>query len=186
MKPLTQRERRVLALGILVAAVAMVWLFVLYPLIGGFLDRASERRELTAAYVRNERLVTSLPALRAMADAQRKSASRFFVGAPSEALAAEALKERIQRVAADEGVSLKAIVDLQPDAPPGTIKLRADMTLTLTQLYETLRRLETEDAYVVIDYISINADRAAAEGRLAPIDVRVEFSTDWRPVRGQP
>ena len=74
---------------------------------------------------------------------------------------------------------------MQADAPQGAIKVRADLTLTLTQLYETIQRLQNEDAYVVIDYISINADRSGATRKLAPIDVRLELETAWRPVRGR-
>jgi general secretion pathway protein M len=184
MKPLTARERRIAAVGLLVLAVALVWLLLIGPLAGGFLDRAAERRDLRAAYQTNARLVAALPAARAAAEAQAKSAPRFAVPAVSETLAIEAVKERLLRVAADEGVAVKAMDDLQAEAAPGEIKMRVDLTLTLNQLIETLRRLENEDAYVVVDYIAVSADRSLAAGRLEPIDVRLELSTAWRPIRG--
>ncbi len=186
MRPLSPRERRLLALGLTVLAIGLVWLAIVGPLVGGFFDRAAERRDLRAAYLRNERLSASLPALRASAEAQRGNAPRFAVAAPSEALASEALKERLQHLSTDEGFTVASIDDLQADAPAGSIKLRANLTLTLTQLCETIRRLESEDAYVVVDYLSISADRSLAAGRLAPMDVRLELSTDWRPTRARP
>lgn len=184
MRELSPRERRLVALGLLVLAVALVWLVIIGPLVGGFFDRAAEKKRLAETYQVNARLISSLPALRATAAAQRGGGARFAIAAPSETLAAEALKQRLQHIAADQGYKVAAVEDLQADAPAGTVKLRADVTLNLTQLYETIRRLETEDAYVVIDYLSVTADRSLALGRLAPLDVRVELTADWRAVRG--
>jgi hypothetical protein len=164
----------------LVLAVGLLWLVVIGPLVGGAFKRAAERRDLRAAYQTNQRLIASAPALRASLEIQRKNATRFAVTAPSEALAVEALKERLQRLSSAEGFTVTSIEDLQPDAPVGGIKLRADLTLTLTQLVETLRRLESEDAYVVVEYLSISADRSLVTNRLAPIDARLELSAAWR------
>ena len=186
MRPLTARERRLLALGLLVLAIGLVWLVVIGPFVGGFVDRAHERRELWATHQRNDRLIGSLPALRTLAEAQRRLAPRFEMAAPSEAAASEAFKDRLRRVATDEGFVVRGIEDLPTDLPPEVVKVRADFTLTLTQLHETLRRLQSEDAYVVVDYISVSADRSLAAGRLAPLDVRLELSTAWRPTRGRP
>ncbi len=186
MKPLTPRERRLVALGLLVLAIGVVWLVLIGPLAGGFLDRAQERRDLQAAYQRNQRLISSLPALRAAAEAQRRNAPRFALSAPSQALAAEALKERLQRLATEGGFAITGVEDLQAEAPAGAVKLRADLTLTLSQLYETIKRLQSEDAYVVVDYFAVTADRSLAAGRLAPLDVRLELSAAWRPVKGRP
>jgi hypothetical protein len=183
MRELSPRERRLVALGLLALALGVTWLAIIGPLVVGFLDRAAEKRRLVETFQVDARLIASLPALRATAEAQRAGGARFAIAAPSETLAAEALKQRLQHIAADQGYTVAALEDLQADAPAGAVKLRADMTLSLTQLYETIRRLETEDAHVVIDYLSVNADRSIAAGRLAPIDVRVELSTDWRPVR---
>lgn len=186
MRPLTARERRLVALGLLVLAIGLFWLAVIGPLVGGFFDRAQERRDLWTAQRRNERLIGSMPALRAAAEAQAKLASRFAVSAPSEAAASEAFKDRLRRLATDEGFTVKAIEDLPADGPPGAVKVRADLTLTLNQLYETVRRLQSEDAYVVVDYLSVTADRSLAAGRLAPLDVRLELDSAWRPTRGRP
>jgi general secretion pathway protein M len=185
VRPLTARERRLLALGLLVLAIGLAWLVVIGPIVGGFVDRAQQRRELWAAHQRNDRLIGSLPALRALAEAQSRLAPRFETAAPSEAAASEAFKDRLRRIATDEGFTIRGIEDLPTDAPAGVVKVRADLTLTLNQLYESVRRLQSEDAYVVVDYLSVTADRSLAAGRLAPLDVRLELSTAWRPTRGR-
>jgi hypothetical protein len=186
VRPLTARERRLLALGLLVLAIGLFWLVVIGPLVGGFFDRTRERRDLWVVHQRNERLIGSMPALRATAEAQRRLAPRFAMAAPSEAAASEAFKDRLRRLATDEGFTIKAIEDLPADGPAGAVKVRTDLTLTLNQLYETVRRLQSEDAYVVVDYLSVTADRSLAAGRLAPLDVRLELSSAWRPTRGRP
>ncbi len=187
MKPLTARERRLVALGLLVLAIGALWLLVLGPLIGGFIDRAQERRDLWAVYQRNERLISSLPALRATAEAQAKLAPRFVIGAPNDALAAQAFTDRLRKVLEDEGLTATAMEEIPGEGGADSVKLRVDLTLTLTQLYETVRRLQSEDAYVVVDYLSIAADRSLSAGRLAPLDVRLEISTAWRAtVRAKP
>ena len=185
MRPLAPRERRLLAIGLLVAALAVAWLAIVAPLVGGFAARAAERRELIAAYQRNRGVMASVAAWRALGEQQRKSAPRFAVAAPSELLATETLKERLVKLAADEGFTVVAISDLAADAPAGKIRLRADLQLTLTQLYESLKRLETEGPYVVVEYLAISADRAVAAGRSSPLAVRLEITAAWRPARAR-
>ncbi|HEY5072439.1 MAG TPA: type II secretion system protein GspM [Caulobacteraceae bacterium] len=183
MRPLLPRERRLVAVGMLIAAVAVAWLAIVGPVVGGFYDRAAERRQLQATVQRNQRLMAALPAWRAVALAQRASTARFAISAPSEQIATETLKERLQHIAADEGFSVTAIEGLPADASAGTVKIRADMELSLPQLCESLRRVETEGAYVIVDYLSISADRALATGRLSPMAARLELSAAYRPAR---
>jgi hypothetical protein len=183
MRPLQPRERRFLAIGLLAAAVALAWLAIVSPVVGGFFARAEERRELIAAYQRNQRVVRQVRIWRAFADAQRGDTARFAIAAPSQQLAVEALKARLVKLAADEGFTITALSDLAADAPPGKIRLRADLQLNLTQLYESLRRLETEGPYVVVEYIAVSADRALATGRSSLLAVRLEISAAYRPVR---
>jgi len=181
VKPLTPRERRLVALGVLAAVGALVWLAIAGPLLRGFADRSDERVRLQATFQRNQRLVASLPAWRAMAEIQRRTAPRFSISASSEPLAVESLEERIRRLAADEGFVVSAIDDLQADAPAGAVRVRADMELTLAQLCDSLRRLETEGAYVIVEYLSISADRGLADGRSGPLAVRIELTAAYRP-----
>lgn len=171
-----------MAIGVLVLAIGLIWLVLIGPLVAGFSDRAAERDQLRATLQRNARLMPALPVWRAAAEAQRATSPRFSIAAPSEQLAVEALKARVTKLAADEGFAVTGIEDLQADAAPGSIRVRVDMAVSLTQLDDVIRRLESEGSYVVFDYLSITADRSAAAGRLAPIDVRMELSSDWRPV----
>jgi len=184
VKPLQPRERRLVAIGLLMAAVAVAWLAIISPLVGGFFARAAERRELIDTYARNQRTMAQIATWRALADQQRASAPRFAIAATSQQLAAETLKARLIKLAADEGFTVSALSDLAADAPTGKIRLRCDLQLTLPQLYDSLRRLETEGTYVVIEYLAVSADQALASGRSSPVAVRLEITAAWRPAGG--
>jgi hypothetical protein len=180
MRRLTERESKLVAVGLLVAAIAAVWLGVVSPLVGGFVDRRHQRQELVQAYVRDRRVLAGIPVWRSEAEEQRRTAGRFAVQATSQAQATEVLKERITKLAADEGGVMKAVQDTQVDANSPTVRVRADLQLTLSQLYESLKRLETEEPYVVVEYLAVDAVHASETGGAAPLDVRLEVSADWR------
>jgi hypothetical protein len=80
----------------------------------------------------------------------------------------------------DEGGTLTAIEDIQDGVPNGFVRVRADMQMTLGQLYKSLARLESEEPYVVVESFSVVADRAAQTGHLGPMAVRVEVSASVR------
>jgi general secretion pathway protein M len=186
VRALAPRERRLVAVGLLVAAIAVVWLGLIGPLIDGFSDRAAERARLVANWRRNERLLVDAPIWRAAARSQQTLAERFSLPVASEGLAADTLKARVQKLAADQGYAVTAFQDLTGDAPPGRVRIRADAQMTLTQLCDSLRRLQTEGAYVLVNFLSISADRALKSGRAAPLDVRLELSADYRPADRRP
>jgi hypothetical protein len=184
MKPLAQRERRLIALGVLFALVAVVVLGIIVPLVGGMAERAIARGELVETYVRNQRVLAGIPVWRAQAVEQKSNSEKFSIAAPTEALAAEMLKQRINRMTNEEGGAVQTISEIQGDVPEGWVRVRADLQLTMGQLYKSLARLESEAPYVVVGYLSVAADRASKTGHAAPMDVRIEVSA---PVRlGQP
>ncbi len=184
MRPLTARERRLVAIALLLGAVAIVWFLVVGPYVGGFFGRAAERRELIATHQRNQRTMASIPMWRQAAEAQRAHADRFAIPAESEQLAVEALKDHLTSLATNEGFQITAMQDLDADTPTDEAKVRADLQITLTQLTESLRRLETEGPYVV-EYLSVSADRALATGRSSRLLVRLEVSAPWRAIRSR-
>ncbi|MEI9932269.1 MAG: type II secretion system protein GspM [Rhizomicrobium sp.] len=71
MRPLEPRERQIVALGILVLALVIVWFGLIQPVIGGFIGRAQERSELTGTYKRNAHILAASPR-----GARRRSSSR--------------------------------------------------------------------------------------------------------------
>jgi Type II secretion system (T2SS), protein M subtype b len=180
MRPLLPRERMLVAIGLLIAVFAVVWLGVLSPLIDGFVERSDQRESLLMLYARNQRILAGIPVWREQAEEQKASASKFELTAPTEALAAEALKSRLNKLSDDVGGTVQSIQDIQEDVPAGWIRVRADLQLTDGQLYKCLARLESEEPYVVVEHLSIAADNALQTGHLGPMAVRIEVSA---PVR---
>jgi hypothetical protein len=183
MKRLNPRERRIVAVGILVGVVALLWLLVVGPIVRGFVGRSHQRQELRDTYVRDQRLLAAIPVWRRQAEQQRASAPRFAYSAPTDALASDLLKERIAQVITAQGGTLKSAQEIPADNAAGLVAVRAELQLDMNQLYESLKRLENEDPYVSIDYVSVVADEAFKTGHLAPMDVRIEVSAQFRPAR---
>jgi general secretion pathway protein M len=184
MNGLTQRERRLIAVLILVALVAGGWFLAISPVLAGFGQRQAERQALLALYQRNQRLLDAVPVWRAEAERQKRSASTFAMVATSDLQAQEALRDRISSTLLASGASAPSVQDRQGDTRPGWIGARAEVQLTQDQLNQSLRRLETEEPYVVVDYISITAERSFRSGRAEPVDVRLDVSAPFRPAAG--
>jgi Tfp pilus assembly protein PilO len=179
MRPLGPRERQVVALGILVLAVVIVWFGLIQPVIGGFIGRAEERSELNQTYARNAHVLAGISKWREEAEQQQATRSQFAITAPTKVLAVENLKQRLSRMAVAVGGSVQSVSEL-PAEEDGYVRARVDMQLTMSQLYKSLTRLENEAPYVVVRYVSVVADRAVQTGHLATMDVRLEISA---PVR---
>jgi len=179
MRPLEPRERKVVAVAILVAMLVVVWYALVDPLIGGFIGRAEERNELLSAYQRNQRVLAGIANWRREADEQNATQSQYAIVAPTKVLASENLKQRLNRLANAVGGSVQTVSEL-PAEGEGWVRVRADLQLTMSQLYKSLSRLENEAPYVVVGYVSVVADRAVQTGHLATMDVRIEVSA---PVR---
>lgn len=177
------RERRLLALAILIGLIGLVWLLVAAPILGGFAARQDERQSLLLAYARNERAVASISTFRAQVDVQRRTVGRFAIVAPSPLLATDLLRERITRTVSQSGGRLTAAQDLQGTAPAGWVRVRADMKLTLEQFAQVASRLQNEEPYLIIDYTSISANEALQTRRLSPMDIRLEISARHQPAR---
>lgn len=181
MRPLAARERRLVAVALLIGAVAAAWLGLISPLIGGFKARAERREQLLTRYRNDQRLLAAIPVLRAEASAQRKSGSVYRITAPSESQAVEALKRRLASTLSEAGGTVSAVQQVQADVPAGWVSVRADAQIDLTQLDASIRRLQNEPPYVVVEYASIGADRALQSGHSAPLDVRLQVSALFHP-----
>jgi len=180
MRRLSARERKLVALALLAAALGILWLGLVGPLAGGFADRAEERRALLDTYRRNQHILAGIPVWRADAEQQKRTAGDFALLEPSQTEATEALKSRIAGLAGEEGFTLKSVQDTETDAQAKKARVRAELVATLPELYGSLRKLQNEEPYVSVEYVSISADRAFESGHLAPMDVLIEVSADWR------
>jgi hypothetical protein len=179
MKPLSQRERRLIAIAILIALVALVQLAIVGPLVAGFGERAERRAQLALIYAHNERTIASLPRLRRAAEASAAAAAPFSIVAPSAEQAGERLRERLGRTITVAGGELRSTESIAA-APPGWTRASAQAVMPYPALVVMLDRLRREPPYLVIESLNIGAERALISGKLDLLDVRVEVSIPYR------
>lgn len=177
MNPLSLRERRLVALALLAALLALLMYVVILPIIDGFSDRAATRAALLQTYERDERAVVQIASTRRAAEAQRQDAGRYHLQGGSAASAADLLKERVAAAITASGGDLQAIEDVA--AVAGTLQLRADARLTTGQLAALLTGLQSGEPLLVTENITVAATQAFQTGRSGPMDVRLEISGSY-------
>lgn len=168
------RERRLIALFILVACVALVWLTIIAPIISGFSERAAERTALLQRYQVNQRTIASIPRLRRQAEQQRETLRSFAVIAPTSAAAGAQIEERLQRVIETAGGELRNLEDVSTTARQ--VRVLASARLSLGQVGAVLTRLQNETPFLNIETLNISADQAAISGRMETMEVSFEIS----------
>jgi general secretion pathway protein M len=174
MRPLSARERKLIAVALLIAALAIAWLGVVNPILSGFAARAERRELLLQRQAYAQRLIASIPRLRRQAERQRSSLRDFAIAAPDPARAGDMVAERLRTEIENAGGEFRA--SDRAAAPPGIVRVRADARLSLDQLVALLGRLQNDPPFLVVESLTIAADRALIENSLGELDVRLEVS----------
>lgn len=172
MASLSLRERRLIALLMLVGALALLWLIVINPIATGFADRAAERERLMQIYAANSRLIDRIATLRKLAEAQRRDIARFRIVAPNLVAANEILKSRLSDAITNAGGQTRTVQEIE--AAPGRVGAIIEARLTLAQLLAALDALQNRPPLLVLSSLSISADPAATATRPDTLNVRIE------------
>jgi general secretion pathway protein M len=175
-------ERRLIALGILAVVILALWFGLIAPVAQGFADRAADRDRLTGDLIRGRRLIAERTLWRDQALRQKADADRFAVIAPNATAAAQLASDRISAAIQTPGGALSSLREQPPG--PGEARLRLEGRLTLTQLVATLKLLEGQKPYVIIEGLSVAADPTAAAGGLSPVDVRIDLAVPFQVTSG--
>lgn len=174
MKPLSARERKLVAAALLLGAIALAWLAVAQPLLGGFSARAERRQELADQYAQNERLIARIPQLRRTAEDQRKQRAAIALAAPDAGQAAELLKERLETALTASGGELRGTEAIE--TRPGWARASASGVVSNDQLVGWLGSLSAQQPYLVLESLTIGADRAINSNHADLMDVKLEAS----------
>lgn len=174
MRPLSQRERKLLALFILCLVASLIWVVIVGPIISGFSERFADRSLLTQQFQANQRIIGSIPRLRRQAERQRNDLGSFVISAPSQAAASVILQERLQRIIENAGGEIRVIEDAS--GTDGQVRARGSARMTLEQLTTMLARLQNEPPFLVVEALIIAADQAVISGRLDTMEVSLEIS----------
>ena len=183
MTSLSDRERRLVALLILVAAITLAWLAVISPILAGFEARAAERERLALVQASNQRLIDNVARLRRQAEAQKTDRARFHVIAPTAEAAAEQLKDRVSTLIGEAGGEVRALQDIE--AAEGRIELRIEARVGDAELARLIERLQNAEPLMVVRTLSVSApaglggDLAASQSR--KLDIRIDVAASHSP-----
>jgi hypothetical protein len=166
MRALSTRERKLVAIGLLMLAIAGIWWALIEPFADGFAERTARREELRLAYVRNSRLINAIPPLRRRAENQSDLKARFLL--------VDKLRERMRTDFASAGGEVTAVQDVP--AQPGYARAWVQGRITLAQLQTLLGKINSASPALIIESLRISADKAIETGHLEPLDVRLETS----------
>jgi general secretion pathway protein M len=176
MTMLSPRERRLVAVALLLAALVIAWYGLVAPLAGGFADRAARRDASITSYTRDARAIGQMPRLRRQAEAQRGQSGRFEIAAVSETAASERLGYMVSSAVTGVGGELRGIEFVA--AAPKSVRARLAARLTLPQLVRLLANLQNTPPLLIVESLTVAADEAAQTGRLGLMDVTVELSAN--------
>lgn len=174
MSNLSARERRLVALLILVALIVLLFYGVIGPIVGGFADRAEARTLLLERWSRDDRAIAQLADSRRIADAQRRDAGRFLLIAPTPVAAADRLRERLGAAVTQLGGELRGVEDLPPE--PGIVRARVDARLTLAQAATLVARLQNEPPLLAVEDLALAVEDGAGEAGIGRLEVRLEVA----------
>ncbi len=183
MNRLALRERRLIALGILVLLIALAWFALVRPVLAGFDAREEERQRLLLTYARGERVIGAMRATRAAIRSQHLAAADYAIEAPSAALATDLLRERVVALARAQKATVASVQETQ--APPGSVAVRADFTLPTERVGPLLAAVQNDRPWLIVEQFGVTADRALETARSAPVDVRLDLSVRFDAARSQ-
>jgi type II secretory pathway component PulM len=181
MTALSNRERRLVAIAILLGLVAVVWLGLISPILSGFAERSAERERLRGEFARNERLVAGIAPLRREIERQTLAKDDFHTPGDTVVAATEALKERLGVLVTAQGGEMRAVQDVSNR--PGWAQVWIEARLTLPQLVGIMTKVQSQPPYLAVNALNISADRALQSGTLDLMDVRIEVSSPIIPTK---
>jgi type II secretory pathway component PulM len=181
MTGVSPRERRLVALAILVAVVTSVWLVAVVPILNGFAARQEARDAAAQTLRENARAIAAYQDTRLkLADLHRAAPAWAFL-APSPPVATEQARVRVSRAVADSGGVLETLRD-QPGRP-GLVQLQGDARIDLIGLQSLLRHLEDDRPAGVVSALVVAAPDATTAQHASSLQVRFDVSFSYVPSR---
>jgi general secretion pathway protein M len=157
---------RALAIALLAAAVACVYLLVFVPVGNAYRETADAIEQAEILLQRQRALAAQRPLLIARIEEEKERADAIagYLQGPSDALAAAQLQDRLKAVVEAAGGELRSTRILPAEAveaSPGTRRaaLQVQMIVTIDGLAEILYGLEAGQPYVLIDELSVRNQR---------------------------
>lgn len=173
MRQVSPRERKLLAVGLLVLALVLGESLIVAPVIDGFQSRAAERERLKDEYAHNQRVIASIDRLRREAVRQRAALAPFVMKAHDNQEGLDRLRERAQRLVEARGGEFRGAEDAS--APAGWLGTRVVARLSLEQLVALLAEVQNHPPYLVVTALNIDAKEPIAGAPPPPLEVSFEI-----------
>jgi hypothetical protein len=179
---------RALAVGLALAAAALIWFGVAAPVLDWDAEQQSQLQRQAALRDRMRGLAASIPALRRDAEATRddRSAEAALEGA-SDAVAAATLQQTLDDLAKTAGASIGSAETL-PSEQAGAwqaITVRVTLTAPWTPLVRLLRSVAAAPTAMVVDNLQLRGPSRASRDPDRPIDAAFSV-TAWRARESTP
>jgi hypothetical protein len=167
------RQGRFLAIGLLLAAILVLWLGVASPVFDLYAERADELDSLRARVSRGAALIEALPALTREADTAARAPTQAVLQGNSDAIAGATLQEQVQGMAAGTNAQLTSIETL-PGEQVGAyrrIGVRVELSAQLAVLTHLLAAVEQAQPSMLVDDIRLTATPVGPQNVQLPLDV---------------
>jgi general secretion pathway protein M len=168
----TGRRGQILAAGLLLLAIIVVWLGVVGPILDFYATRADEVAGLQARATREAALIASLPELKQAAQIAAQTPQRAVLAGNSDAIAGAALQEQVQSMATASSAQLTSIETL-PAEQVGAyrrIGVRVELSAQLAVVVALLRAIEEAQPSMLIDDIRLTATPVGPQNTQLPLD----------------
>jgi Tfp pilus assembly protein PilO len=178
MRTLSERESRLLAVLLLVAAISLVMLVLVNPVIDGFRERAALRERLGQEFRVNEQRIASLNSLEHEALQQQDAMRARFITGPDADEAGETLREKIEATAIASGANVKA-TEAIPSTDDAWVRVALEAQLSHAQFATLLARLNQQEPAVVVETVVVSASEALNDPKSDLLNVRLEASAPF-------
>ncbi len=174
---------RLLAVGLLIAALGLAWLGVAQPLLDWHADRLAELDRQSALLRRMQALAAALPSLRQAAEAARQGtdqASAALEGA-TDPVAAATLQQSRDELAGGAGVRIGSVETLPAEAVGAwqAITVRVTVTAPWPPLVGLLQAIAGAPVAMKVDALQLRPPPRNSRGAEWPIDAAFTV-TAWR------
>lgn len=178
MRALSPRENRAVALLIATAALAVVVLGVVEPLIDSFADRAAARAAIVQRHAANARMIAAIPRLVREAARREAELDRLVLPTADPAVAADILRTRISAATSAVDGDFRGTED--GPATPGKAAIHANVRVTAEQMQRLIAMLENGRPFLSVGAITVNADAALVAGAATPLDLGLDITAPLR------
>lgn len=171
------RERKLVAVLILVAVIALFLALVAGPIADGFAARDRQRMIMAQTFHANERRIAALDSLSHEAERQQAEMRTRFIAAPNADEANEALRERVEAVVEAGGAQVKSSEAVPGD--DGWARVAVEARMGHAQLATVIARLNEQRPALAVDAVTVIADDALTNYKSDLLDVRLEAAAPF-------